>query len=112
MSMKYNFPDHTKGDTFKGQTFGYERNGAPIDLTGATINLMLKKTKTGPSAFTFSTGNNITITDAVNGRWSLDSTVIDIEAGTYYYDVELTENNGNVSTYLSGKWVILQDVTF
>ena len=112
MAQTYNFPDHVKGDTFKGQSFVYERNGSAIDLTGASIKLMLKKIKTGSSYFTFSTGDNITITDAVNGSWKLDSTVINIDAGVYYYDVELTESNGNISTYLSGTWTILQDVTF
>lgn len=113
MAETYNFPDHIKGDTFQGQEFTYVRNGSPIDLTGASIAMMLRVTKTQVTPdLSFSVGSGITITDAVNGVWEIDEQIIDIDANTYFQDIQLTESDGKVTTFTQGTWNILQDVTY
>lgn len=112
MATTYNFPDHIKGDTFLAQAFTYKLNGTPIDLTGGTFRMMLKRSiKSTTAVLTLSTGSGITITNAAAGQWQIDSQVIDIKEGTYYYDVEFTYASGQVATYLSGRFKIIQDIT-
>jgi hypothetical protein len=113
-SQNYNFPNHCKGDTFQGVEFTLNRNAAPIDLTGASLRMMLRLDKTvSPPALTLSSpSGGLTITDAVNGVFTVDKQIISIDAGDYFYDIELTESNGDINTYIAGKWVILQDTTY
>ena len=108
----YNFPNHIKGDTFLAQSFIYKLNGVGIDLTGAAFKMMLKRCKQNTiAALTLSDGSGITITDAINGTWEIDEQIINIEHGKYYYDVQMTSSDGTVSTYLSGEFNVIQDIT-
>ena len=112
MATTYNFPAHIKGDTFLEQAFVYKLNGAAIDLTSGAFKMMIKRSpRSTDSALTLTDGSGITITDAVNGAWQIDSQVIDIQEGTYYYDVQFTYASGQVSTYLSGEFEVIQDIT-
>lgn len=109
---EFNFPDHTKDDTFEGVEFILEENGSPIDLTGASIRMMLKLTPQDDAALTvFTPSDGLTITDAVNGIFQFDEQVISVDAGEYFYDIEVTDSGGKVTTYVSGRWIICQDIT-
>ena len=111
-SAKYNFKDHIKGDTFKQQVFTFSKNDAPINLTGASIKIQFKKNKSDSSAaLTLEIGTGITLTDAVNGEFAIDEQIIDLTPGQYYYDIQLTQADSTVFTYVSGNINILQDVT-
>ena len=114
MAEILNFPDHKRNDTFLAQPFIYKRNGVVIDLTGATIAMMLRlvKTQASPDLSLSSATSGITITSAVDGEWEVDEQVISIDAGTYYQDIQLTESGGRVSTFTEGTWTITQDVTY
>ena len=109
----YNFPDHIKGDTFNGVEFTLEVNSLPVDLTNASIKMYLKtQSKACDVVAKFTTDNGkLTITDAVNGVFQFDNQIININAGTYDYDIEITLNNGTIKTYIKGTWKILQDIT-
>jgi hypothetical protein len=112
MAITYNFPSHVKGDTYPEQTFVFKLNGVAIDLTGATIKMMLKWTKDDSiAALTLITGSGITITDAATGTWKIDTQVIDIGAGKYVYDVQATLADGTIGTYVAGSWEMVQDIT-
>jgi len=112
----YNFPPHIKGDTFNGQLFRFstsngETSGS-IDLTDATAKLQLKESYQSSPAFTFSTENEqITLPNPSNGELQLESTIINIDAGKYIYDLQITFPDESVQTYLRGEWVIINDVT-
>ena len=59
MAETYNFPNHKKNDTFVAQEFTYTRNGSPINLTGATIAMMLRLVKSAdPVALSLSTATS------------------------------------------------------
>lgn len=108
----FNFPDHTKDDTFQGVQFTLEENSSPVDLTGASIRMMLKIDATSAPALTVSTpSSGLTITDAVNGIFEFDEQIISVDAGQYLYDIEVTDSGGKVTTYVSGTWLICQDIT-
>lgn len=107
MIPTYNFSDHIKGDTFnqKNINFGF-------DITDAKIEINFKTQVNSKTSFFWSTvDNSITITDGVNGNIILNSKIIDVAAGTYQYDLQITFADGRVRTYFNGKMIILQDVT-
>lgn len=103
-----------KGDTFDGIQFkilGTE-NGSPIDLTGVAIRTQFRyDSRTGGIQKEITDGNGITISDAVNGIFSIDSFLLDWAADLYYFDVEITFPNGTVRTYIQGTIKVIQDIT-
>ena len=109
----YNLPSHVKGDTFNGILFTVTVNTVALDLTNAHIKMDLRLTPLGVVAKTFSDGAGITISNSpTDGKFTIDAQIIDIAAANYYYDIEITLGNGLVKTYISGRWNILQDVTY
>ena len=111
--MEYNFKKHKTGDTFNGVDFELLINGLPKDLTGATIKMQLKKDKNSPAVLTLSSTvpEQINITDALSGLFSIVNQVISVPEGNYIYDIQFTFADGTVKTYISGGWPIINDVT-
>lgn len=111
--MSITLPEHKKGDTFNGQQFTLNINGSPADLTGASIRMDLRKVKTGPYVLRLSTDNGgISILVPVSGIFQINPQIIDVQAATYFYDIETTFQDGTVKTYIDGTWLISQDVTY
>lgn len=110
----YNFPSHIKGDTFDGAAFTLTLNGAAIDLTDSIITMDVRLVKTGVSAkrFTSVANENITITVPLEGKFEINNQVVDINAGRYFYDIQIEFPDGTIKTYISGTWTIVQDVTY
>jgi hypothetical protein len=54
-----------------------------------------------------------TITDAPNGKVTFAPTTVDtdIDAVKYFYDIEMTDGGGAVSTIIKGVARIIQDIT-
>ena len=107
--MAYNLSDHKKGDTFAGASFTINVNASPLDLTGATIVMTVKRGDcNGSTVGTLSSANagEITITNAAGGEFQIDEQVIDFPAGTHYYDIQFTLQDGTIKTYISGNWTI------
>ncbi|NRA92043.1 MAG: hypothetical protein HRU26_05055 [Psychroserpens sp.] len=109
----FNYPDSIKGDTIASQSIRFstkDSNGdkTPIDLTNKTIRCHFtyqnKKVK-------LEEGSGITIIDAADGRFRIDSFTLPC-AGVWVYDVEMSDDNTNeVYTYLRGSIKIINDVT-
>lgn len=114
MPGTYNISDHLKGDWFDGVQFTLinATTSTPIDLTDATIRMMLKTDKLYKSVKLFETGDGITITDAVNGIFQVDPQTVDYAANSYIFDIEITFLTGVVKTYITGTWDIIQDITY
>lgn len=111
---KYNFRDHLKGDTFNGIEFTLidSNSELPIDITDALITIQFKShSKTGLINVELNVGSGITITDAENGVFVIDSFLLDWQPKKYYYDVQITFPNGVVKTYIEGTFLVIQDVT-
>lgn len=111
--MTYDFPTHIKGDTYKGTSFTILVNELPLNLTSASIKMSLKTEKSSMvSILDLSTANNkISITSALEGKFQIVPQIININAGLYYYDIQIILPTGIVKTYVEGQWTILQDVT-
>jgi len=103
-----------RNDTFQKVTFDIDRDGSPIDLTGATIRMMLRlnKTQASPDLSLSTAASGITITDAVNGLFEIDEQIISIDSAVYFHDMELDESGGEVNTLIEGTFTVTQDVTF
>jgi len=101
------FPNHISGNTFLGIQFEILVNSVALDLTNASIKMVLT-TPYSKTANEFSTeGNNIAITDAVNGKFEFSEQIVTLTPNTYTYGITLTLGNGNVFTYITGSWTIL-----
>lgn len=109
----YNIPDHTRRDTFEGFDLTITLNGVPLDLTGASIRMQLRINTQATAVKEFSTTNgSMTITDALNGKFTFNQQIIDVDANSYYYDMQITLGDGRVYTFLKGSWNIVQDYTY
>ena len=84
------------------------------DLTGASIKFQVKRRRSDRTALLeFNTANGgIVIADAVAGLISIGKQTIDLPAGVYYYDIEITLGSGDVITVQEGSWEIVADVTW
>jgi hypothetical protein len=107
--------DQYKGDTYDGIQFTIlnTEDNSPIDLTGVSIRSQFRfGSKTGGIQKEITNGDGITLSDAVNGVFSIDSFLVDWAADFYYYDIEITFPNGIVRTYIQGNIKVIQDVTY
>jgi hypothetical protein len=109
-----------KRDTWDGfsSTMNYVDDAGtvltPIDLTNSTIVMQVKVNPSDDtSVLQLSTQDNtITITDAINGKFKINSININIPSGMYYYDIQFTFlSSSKVKTYLYGTFNVTQDVT-
>ena len=117
----------TRGDGFDGAIFNIFDNGGiggqqqPIDLTGASARMQVRQNLTDrtldPLLELTTPGvdlpGGLVISDAANGRIEIQSiNTVNLAAGGYWYDIEITLASGIVKTYIFGAWQILEEVTF
>jgi hypothetical protein len=102
-----------KGDTFEEVPFEILLNDEPYSLEDAIIRMQLRKEYGGIPALSLTSVANagITITDDVNGLFKINEQIINICAFNYLYDIEIEFGDGTVKTYISGNFVIKNDVT-
>jgi len=110
--MGLNF-QNIKGDTFEEVTFELLLNDAPYSLEDAIIRMQLRKEYGGIPVLSLTSVANagLTITDDVNGLFKINEQIIDICAYNYLYDIEIEFGDGTVKTYISGNFLIKNDVT-
>jgi hypothetical protein len=109
-----------RGDTAKWQLTFFDKNGAPLNLTGAVVRCYAKAAMADADIAALvrvdSAGlGGITITDAGNGvalmTWAPALlTAFQYDVGLYW-DVQVTEQNGDVTTVIVGVVTITMDVT-
>jgi hypothetical protein len=103
----YNFPNHTKGDTFTTREINLG-----FDITGSTIKMQFKLSGSIQSAFAWSTlDNTFTVNNPLTGAITMNKRILDLKPATYVYDFQVTDSLGNVTTYFKGSILIIQDIT-
>jgi hypothetical protein len=109
--MSLNF-QHIKSDTFEAVNFEINVDTVPVDLSDTIIRMQLRKEYGGVVGLSLTSVGNagITITDAVNGLFRINQQIINIPAFNYIYDIEF-DFDGVVKTYISGNFLIKNDVT-
>jgi hypothetical protein len=111
-----------KGDTFPGQyVFQIMVDGSPLDLTDCHIKADFRAGINIKPAITMESHPAdvegepqpalIEISDPLQGKFKFAKQIIDIKAGAYIYDVQLTLANGDIFTWLKGTMTVEQDVT-
>jgi len=102
-----------KGDTFEQVIFELLINDAPYSLEDAIIRMQLRKEYGGIPFLSLTSVSNagITITNDTLGHFKINEQIIDICAYNYLYDIEIEFGDGTVKTYISGNFVIKNDVT-
>ena len=102
-----------RGDTFDEVLFELKKDNVAINLTGATIRMQLRKAPGGPVFLNLTSVSSagITITDATAGKFKINSTIINLEANVYLYDIEIAFASGEVRTWVSGQFTVLNDIT-
>jgi hypothetical protein len=107
-----------KGDTFNEVPFEVLRRidpdtTEPINLSGAVIRMQLRKEPCAVAVLSFTTVANagLTITNGVNGLFKINEQIINIQAGRYYYDIEIRFSDNTVKTWVSGYFTVKNDIT-
>lgn len=119
--MKDSSRDSTKfikrfrGDSRSVEITVFDSEGNAVDVasyTGATltVNSLLNPPDISTQLFE-STGD--TVTDGINGviTFPITTTDTDQTPGTYFYDIELIDADGEVDTIIKSKFVIKQDIS-
>lgn len=106
-----------KGDTLKSISFeiltGPTTNQTPIDLTGAIIRIDFINSKLSNIHYLLSSSTgDITITDAVNGLFKINSiNRLNWKSGTYIGDLEFTYSDTTRTTYCIIELTVTEDIT-
>lgn len=92
------------------QSFTLTLDSTPIDLTGATVKIDIKKQCGDTTAISMTNGDGISV-GGVNNNSITVNKVINIDAGNYVWDMQVTFTTGVVKTYLWGNFIVSQDIT-
>lgn len=98
-----------KGDSWQ-QTFTLTLDSTPIDLSTADVKIQLVSGCSDTVVLTLTEGNGITVGGASNNSIIINR-VINLDAGDYKYDLQVTFNSGIVKTYLWGEFSVTDDIT-
>jgi hypothetical protein len=104
---------HKKGTTFYPWTLQIIIDDVNEDLTGAVIEMQLRKEAGQPVALNLTSVGNagITITEPTNGIFQINEQIIDIPAREYRYDIKITLANGEVNNWVYGKFNVVNVIT-
>jgi len=102
-----------RGDTIPDKWIIEDENGVPRDLTGCSAVLTVNRVKNPTSTATQLFQVNATVTAPTTGvaQFFLTSLEADQVPGKYYYDVQLTDADGLVSTIEKGVYRFVQDIS-
>ena len=113
----YNLPNQYKGDNFEIITYKFYDNERTSrnekDLTENSPKMVIRESsKTGTIARTLTIGSGLTWTNQAEGILAVDSFICDFNAGNYFYDLQLTNDNDatDVKTYLRGVFQVIEDI--
>jgi hypothetical protein len=93
------------------QTFSITSNDVAVDLSGCTILIQVRTKPTSTDVvLSLATGSSITIGGVGKNEITLNK-VVDIAAGNYVYDMNVTFPSGLVKTYIYGSFLVQEDIT-
>jgi len=98
MAAIYNFPEIKETNTFRQRTIQIIKNNVPLDITGGTVLMQLRKQTNSTVLHVFETS----ITNGLNGELTLMAWNVDLPPGEYQYDLRITDFSGTILTYIKG----------
>jgi hypothetical protein len=110
--------DYPRGDTRVLNIQINNADGTPFDLTGSTVfftlNASLNPTDDGTdttAALKTSTSSFSTPTNGLAQITLTNTLTQPLSAGTYYYDVQLKDNSGNIYSLGQNTFKVVSDIT-
>ena len=115
MANKYDF-NVTQGANFKPSIIWKDANGNPVDLTGYTAKMQVRKEPADTSyLIELSTANSrISIPTPANGTIEFNISSADtlgLASGTYKYDLMMTDSGGVVTKLVYGAFTVDAGIT-
>lgn len=109
----YSIPAHVSGDTWGGiPSIVITINGSPPTNNVVSAKIQFRKSAGSSVVLTLSSDEaDITIVDAVNWELRVEKKVVTLCAGTYLFDLQTIDADGDIKTFLKGSWEILEDIT-
>jgi len=112
----YNWPSAVSGDQFPGFTnFAITVGGVAPAANLASVLIHFRRNdddSTGTPVLALSTEDGtIVIEDAANWEFSIPAFDIELDPGTYYYDIRTVDALGARRTYVKGEWSIARAQT-
>lgn len=108
----------TKLTVFRGDDKVWNLNftdadGVAYDITSATVFFTVKTNKTDADASALISKDVTSHSSPTDGETmiTLTNSDTDIAVGTYYFDIQLVESGGTVTTCVEGQFVVKQDIT-
>jgi len=98
-----------RNDTW-AQVFTITSNATPVNLSGSTITIQIRKGCGGVLALTLTNGSGITLGGVNNNQITVNK-LVNIDKGNYVWDMQVTFVGGVVKTYLEGDYIVYDDVT-
>lgn len=98
-----------RGETWK-KTLYFEIGDQPLDLSGMSFKAQIRPSQNN----TILTAEIYCIVNAAEGKLVLAlpaEITSKITVGTYYYDVKMTNESGEVTYYIFGKFIVKGHVT-
>lgn len=109
----YDFPDHKRGDTFPSVAFTLTVDGVPLNCSGSNVLSQFRAKDYSPVVLEFTTSDGtITIEGMDNNiiRFNERSgSDMLMDAGKYFYDVDIQFPDGTNKTYIEGTINITTD---
>lgn len=104
-----------RGDTAVDSFIVKNADGTVRNVTDHTFLLTIDEKLNPTSAATQVAQIPATIVDGPNGEIEFQpedgSFDFDIDPGTYYYDIQMTDSGGRVVTLVKDEYLVLQDIT-
>jgi hypothetical protein len=93
------------------QIFQLTANTEPIDLTDANVEIQVRRRPNSTdAAMTLTLADGITIGGLNTNQITINYDV-NIDAGSYVYDMTIQFPNENIKTYIWGNFIVYQDIT-
>lgn len=103
-----------QGDTFRLVVRCKQPNGNPVNLAGYTVAWQVRDRPSSATTVASSTGVSpnatVSVTDPASGEILLQTNAM-VDAGLYYYDVQITSSGGIRETILRGSLRVAREVT-
>ena len=94
------------------QVFSILADTTPVDLSGCTILIQVRPTPTSATiALTLSTADSSISIGGVNRNQITLNKKVDVTAGSYVYDMNVTFPSGEVKTYIWGNFIVQEDIS-
>lgn len=104
-TAEFNFDPIKRGDTFPEHVLRVNFDGQPADLTNAQLKMHVKYSPNSPIM------KDLEPYVSGEGQITIPSFNVELQPGTYLYDLEITLRDGFRHTYIEGKFPVEKDIS-